>query len=148
MRIGRIWGSRRIRQQAVRLLSLHQAEVRSIVSSTRWPASSLRSGSVDEWSSFTASFTVCVTVFEDSHPVCPVGNTLDLPSAPKALPEVRGFRATPNSNRVLMNYRWRLRSRSDRYGVMFALASGLSSELAGAPSAAPVRIQARPLGGF
>ena len=49
-------------------------------------------------------FTVCVTVFEDSHPVCPVENTLDLPSAPKALPEVRGFRATSNSNRVLMNY--------------------------------------------
>jgi hypothetical protein len=28
MRIARIWGSRRIRQQAGRLLSLHQAEVR------------------------------------------------------------------------------------------------------------------------
>ena len=38
----------------------------SIVSSTRWPASSLRSGCVDERSSFTASFTLCVTVFEDS----------------------------------------------------------------------------------
>ena len=39
--------------------------------------------------------------------MCPVGKTLDLPAAPKALPEVRGIRATHNSTflgRVLMNY--------------------------------------------
>src|SRR6516162_2875911 len=104
MRIARIWGSRRIRQQAGRLLSLHQAEVRfdRFLDSVACIIATHRQRRRVVLSLRPAS--LCVTVFEDSHPVCPVGNTLDLPSAPKALPEVRGFRATPNSNRVLMNY--------------------------------------------
>ena len=107
MRIARIWGSRRIRQQAGRLLALHQAEVRfdrfldsvACIIATQWQ----RRRAVLLYGQL---HSVCNRI-RGFDPVWPVGNTVDLLSAPKALPEVRGFRATHNSTflcRVLMNY--------------------------------------------
>ena len=107
MRIARIWGSRRMRQLAGRLLSLHQAEVRfdrfldsvACIIATQW----LRRRAVLLYGQL---HSVCNRI-RGFDPVWPVGNTVDLLSAPKALPEVRGFRATHNSTflcRVLMNY--------------------------------------------
>ena len=89
MRIGRIWGSRRIRQQAVRLLSLHQAEVRfdrfldsvACIIATQWQRRRvvLLYGQLNCVCNRIRGFPSCLSGWEHLR-FCP--------RAPKALPEV------------------------------------------------------------
>ena len=108
MRIARIWGSRRIRQLAGRLLSLHQAEVRfdrlldsvACIIATQWQRRRvvLLYGQLHCVCNRIRGFPSCLSGWEHLG-FCP--------PARKAFPEVRRFRATHNSTflcRVLMNY--------------------------------------------
>ena len=130
MRIARIWGWRRIRQQAGRLLALHQAEVRfdrfldsvACIIATHWQRRRVVPlyGQLHCVCNRIRGFPSCLSGWEHLR-FCP--------PARKAFPEVRGFKATPNSNRVLMNYSTRRHtSRSGTRNYLRTATSGLNGQ--------------------